>query len=437
MVRAASILAALITLGGVSVAQAQEASAGGSLGAGLNGILVGALPKLPENWADLPFQVHLSESVGYNSNFLNTPSAFTTIINNVPMAVKPLAAWESISDFGASTKFNWGSQQFFVDASFGMNRYLNYPSSDTQHHDINAGMNWVYTSKCAGRLVFSDVAAQSLPAEQIGFNLINTVTTVSFNETGKCAITGNYSAVLNSGVSNATNSTTLNALNNSRTIFVSTGVNYSVTATNSLELLATLTGTEYPDRPTTFGVLGLTRNVLQDQINLLYTKSFSSDLAVIASFGAVGSKNRSFGLDFPTGFTPIYSLSFDWSAAPKIKVRGSVAHVVSVSTATLANLQVNENASIGLSYLWTPKVTLSAALSASRSTNSFNGQDVNTLAPIGVFQSTRTYTASANLAYAVTPFIRTSLSYQYTRSVTPTYTTPQSLFLLGLNFNPY
>src|SRR5271165_26737 len=126
MLPAASTLAALIVLGGMSVAEAQDASAGGSLGGGLNGLLVGALPKLPENWADLPFQIHLSEEAGYNSNVLSTPNNSSTVINNVPVVLKPIGAFESISDFGAATKFNLGNQQVFADGSFGMYRYLNH-----------------------------------------------------------------------------------------------------------------------------------------------------------------------------------------------------------------------------------------------------------------------------------------------------------------------
>ena len=445
MVRAASLLAASIALGCASLARAQDASAAGSLGGGLGGMLVGALPRLPENWADLPFQLHLSESVGYNSNVLNTPSNSTTSINGALVALRPIGAFESISDFGASTKFNWGGQQFFADGSFGMNRYLKHSDLDTAHHDLDAGMNWTYTSKCAGRLVFSDVSGQSLPTEQIGFNNINTVTTVSFNETGRCGITSNYSAVLNSGISRTTNSSVmsltntgaLNALNNSQTVFISAGVNYTVTTTNSLELLATLTGTEYPNRSTTLGILGINRNVLQDQINLTYTKNFSPNLTIIGSIGAVASKNRSLSLDFPTGFTPIYSLSFDWSMTPRITVHGSVARTVSVATSTLSSSQVNENAIIAVSYIWTPKVSLTGSVSASRNNSGSNGQSVTALTSLGVFQSSRTYSATASLIYEMTPFLRTSLSYQFSRNSYTLNTTNQSVVLLGLNFNPY
>lgn len=437
MVRAAFTLAALTALGGVSVAQAQEASAGGSLGPGVSGLLVGALPKLPENWADLPFQLHLSESVGYNDNILNTPSNFSSVINGVPMVLRPVGGFESISDFGASTKFNWGAQQFFADGSFGLTRYLGHSNFDTQHHNLDAGMNWIYTSKCSGRLVFSDVSAESLPSQQIGINVINTTSTVSFNETANCAITGNYSAIFNSGISSSTNSGGLNLLNNSQTKFVTAGVNYAVANTNSLQLTTTLTGNEYPNRPTALGVLGINRNVLQNEVNLTYTKNFSPNLSVIGSIGAVASKNASFGLDFATKFTPTYSLSFAWSATPKLNIHASVARVASVSTSTLSNLQLNENATVGFSYLWTPKVTLIGAVSAGYSTSSFNGQTVTNLASVGVFQSSHTYTATGNLTYEMTPFLRTTLSYQFSRSAYTLYTNNQSLVLLGFNFNPY
>src|SRR5208283_5463390 len=31
-------------------------------------------PRLPENWSDLPLQLHLSETMGYNSNITGTPT---------------------------------------------------------------------------------------------------------------------------------------------------------------------------------------------------------------------------------------------------------------------------------------------------------------------------------------------------------------------------
>src|SRR5574337_53680 len=438
MARAASTLAALILLGGVSVAEAQDASASGSLASGVDGLLVGALPRLPENWADLPFQLHASESVGYNSNVLNTPNNSSVLINGALVNFKPIGAFESISSFGASTKFNWGGQQFFADGSYGMYRYLNHANFDMAHHNLDAGVNWTFTSKCAGRLIVSDVSAPSLPNQQIGFNALNTVTTDAFNETTKCAITSNYSAILNSGFINSTNSTALNALNNSQTTYVSAGVSYALADTDTLQLLGTLTGTQFPDRSREVGLVGLSNNVLQDQINLSYTKIFSPNLSVIGSIGVVGSSSRSFSLNFPGGFKPIYSLSFDWSMTPKLKLVGSVARVITAPTSVLGNIQTNESANLGLTYLWTPKVSLSTVLSANRSSSNLGARDLSGLTSLGIFQNSNSYSGSAILSYSVTPFFRTSLSYQYTRTVNTSFSTStQNLVMLGLYFDPY
>ena len=79
------MLGAFLALGGLNGALAQDA--------GANSILLGALPRLPENWSDLPFQFHLSETTGYNSNVLGSPRT-TVIFNNTPIKLQPIGAFE-------------------------------------------------------------------------------------------------------------------------------------------------------------------------------------------------------------------------------------------------------------------------------------------------------------------------------------------------------
>src|SRR5208283_3496573 len=77
--------------------------------------MAGAFPRLPENWSDLPLQLHLSETLGYNSNITGaaTGPGADELING-----RPIGAWESISNYGASLKNQLGGQQFFADASW-------------------------------------------------------------------------------------------------------------------------------------------------------------------------------------------------------------------------------------------------------------------------------------------------------------------------------
>ncbi len=64
-------------------------------------------------------QLKFSESVGYNSNVLGTPS------NGAALGFGgPIGTLYSISTVGVSTKAYWEGQQFFADGSIGMYRYL-------------------------------------------------------------------------------------------------------------------------------------------------------------------------------------------------------------------------------------------------------------------------------------------------------------------------
>ena len=117
-------------------------------------------------------------------------------------------------------------------------------------------MNWIYGSKCTGQLIASERTAESVPGQQVSVNAINSLTTVAFNETAKCAVTGNYAAIFNFGTTNSSNSAPADQLNNFQSEFVAAGMTYTVSDTNSLQLLATITGTDYTDRTISTDNLG-------------------------------------------------------------------------------------------------------------------------------------------------------------------------------------
>ncbi len=214
---------------------------------------MGVLPNLPQNWSDLPIQFKVSQAVGYNSNVANTPSSST----GVNLFGAPIGAFESVSNYQASTKWYIAGDQFFADGSFGFNRYLDHTNLNTTHNSADVGVNWIYTSKCSGRLIASEQTAEAEPGQQVSINVINSVTTVAFNETATCAIRGNYSAIFNSGTSSSSNSAAADKLNNFQSEFIAAGMNYTVSDTNSLQVLATITGTDYTNRPQTSNASGL------------------------------------------------------------------------------------------------------------------------------------------------------------------------------------
>ncbi len=117
----------------------------------------GVLPTLPENWSDLPVRFKVSESVGYNSNVLKYPTNFS------PSGGFSKGDFQSSSNYGASTKANWGGQQIFMNGSVGFTRYLHDVSLNSFEYNVNTGLNWIYTSRCAGTLVASQSKSSSIP----------------------------------------------------------------------------------------------------------------------------------------------------------------------------------------------------------------------------------------------------------------------------------
>jgi hypothetical protein len=181
-------------------------------------------------------------------------------------------------------------------------------------------------------------------------------------------------------------------------------------------------------------------NITEDQVNLTYTKNFSPNLALTASYGVVGTRNASFTLEPASGFEPVYSLSTTWTATPKLGLTASASKTVAPPTSILANLQVSESANLGLTYSLTPKVLLAAGVSASYSSGFTTALATGTsISPTSsVFTaSAHYYSANASLNYTITPFVTANLSYTYTKSVQANLVTPTNVIVLALTFNPY
>jgi hypothetical protein len=430
-------LGAALVLGGVIGARGQDLSGLADAGPSAPALRRwgGVLPSLPENWSDMPVQFRASESVGYNSNILGTPTN-SAILGNLHQG-----DFQSISSYGGSAKANWEGQQFFADGSYGFTRYLHDVSLNSAQHSADIGVNWIYTSRCSGTLIASDSVASSPFGQQVvSTSAINNVSTVSFNESAKCLISGEYSGVFNSGFSRSTNSTLANQPNNARTVFIAAGINYAVTLNDSIQALLTITGTNFTARSAALNSVGLLNNLTQDLFSLTYAKQVNPNLSFIVSIGAVGSNSgSSFTLAIPSGILPQYSGSINWAATPKLSVSASVARSVSPPQNIIGNIQSTESATFGLNYLVSPKVTLSGAVSAAYASNAFTqvGPVLPTVVSPFALTSQKSYSAQASLAYSVTPFIGANLSYQYSRSVQSGLVTPQSLVLLNVNYNPH
>jgi Putative beta-barrel porin 2 len=435
----------------------------------------GVFPRLPENWSDLPVQFKLSESVGYNSNVLGFPT-------NIPLSgALARGDFQSISSYGASTKFYLGGQQLFADVSFGLTRYLHDVRLNSIQNAVDAGVNWAYNSRCSGKLIASESvapstlfqqiasgstagspfahqatsgstaastsaqqtasgsAAASVVPQQIASTTNNIVSTTGFNETARCLVSGDYAVVLNSGVTRSSNSTLVNGLNDDRSVFLATGISYNVTAEDSLELLATITGTDYANRPATLGNLGLANSITEDQISLIYTRQIDPNLSVNASIGAVGVNNSPFTLVLPSKILPQYSASVTWAATSKVSLTASVGRTVTPPQAVIGNAQITEYASFGLEYQFSPKVAFSASISSAYASSTFTqlGSTVPNGVPTYALSALNSFGASAGLAYNMTPFLAADVTYQYSRSTQSSVFTPESLLILTVTYNPY
>src|SRR5271165_4482050 len=330
-------LGAVLMLGGASGARGDDLSslADATSSAASLPSWGGVFPRLPENWSDLPMQFKLSESAGYNSNVLD-------LATNTPLSgALARGDFQSISSYAASTNVYWGGQQLFADGSFGLTQYLHDVSLNTFQQAVDAGVNWTYASRCSGKLVASEsagteatfaqqtasgsTAASPVPQQiasgpmgvspvpqQIASTSINNVSTTGLKETAKCLVSGDYAVTFSSGVTQSTNSTLVNKPNDSRSVFVAAGISYNVTETNSLDLLATITGTDYTDRPAVLNNLGLAPLITLDQVVVTYAGKIGSNLSVAGLIGAVGATNASFTLALPSRILPLYSASATW-----------------------------------------------------------------------------------------------------------------------------
>jgi hypothetical protein len=431
---AALTLGAIVTLAGLAASRADDLSLfdwPALSWAPLS--MQGIFPKPPENWSELPVQFHISETAGYNSNITNTPTGAGAASLNF---ARPIGSLVSISTYGASFKNEISGQQFFADANWGVYRYLDAAVFNTTHSSVDIGDNFTLGPKCAGTLKLSEATAPSLPGQQVGTNVVNNVTTLDATENAKCIISGEYSGIFNSGISNSTNSAFLDKFNDFQSVFIAAGVSYAVSETNSLQVLATVTGRDFTNRQLVASQTQLVNNLLTDEIMATYTKNLGPTLSLSAQYGLLGFRDTSFRLVAPHTILPQYSLSLQWVATPKLSFNAAASRLASAPTSIISNLQITESASLGANYRLTPKLSVGGTVQASYLTGAATTFINNGL--INVFASNeRTYSASAKLDYVITPFLAANLSYQFTKTVQSSLTTTDNLILLALNFNPY
>jgi hypothetical protein len=417
-------LAVVLTLGAVTGGRGQELSSSVTPADGSSDGFV--LPSVPENWADLPFKLTASQTVSYDSN-----------INSFPVAVAPRGAivgdFTSTTNFGVSTKANVSSQQLFLDATFGVIRYLHDVAFDSTVYSLNAGVDWNVTSRCSGTLVASLSKSPGQLTEQVGTG-VNYTTTTALNETGKCAVSNGYSLLFNSGITTLTNSDPTNALNNARTALISAGVEYAK-GYSTLTALASISDQNFSDRSAAQVATGLATETDFHSFTLNYTRQINPNLSVSGLIGLVGVTSG-FSLGLPKTLLPIYTISTTWSLTPKLNLNASASRTIAPPTTVIANAQQSYSANINLTYQLTPKIGLSAGGSVDYSTTSFTSAEVAGVSSF-LFSSQNTYSLNTGLSYSMTPFLSAALSASYTERVASHTITPQDIVTVSLNYTPY
>jgi hypothetical protein len=419
-------LGVVLTLGAVTGGRAQDlsgsvTSASGSSFGGL------ALPSIPENWADLPMKLTASQTVSYNSN-----------INGFPIGAAPLGAvlgdFTATSNFGASTTAYVSGQQLYFDGTFGVIRYLHQVAFDSTIYSINTGVNWTVTSRCSGSLGVSLSKSPAEITEQVGAG-INYATTSAINETGKCAIANGYSLLFNTGLTTSKNSNIVNALNDGRTELISAGVEYAKGA-STLTALASISDQSFSNRNGAEASLGLASDTDFHSFTLNYTREIDPNLSVSGIVGLVGVTNG-FSIGLPKTLLPIYTLSANWSLTPKLALNVSASKSIAPPTTVIANAEQSYNASLGLTYQLTPKVTLSANGSIGYSTSSFTATAAQAAVSPFFFDTQNIYTVSAGMTYDMTPFLSAALNASYNERATRPFITAQDVVTVSLSYRPH
>ena len=413
-------LGVVLTLGAVTGSRGQELS--GSVTPPSGGVV---LPAVPENWADLPFRLTASQVVSYNSN-----------ISSFPIGVAPVGAvvgdFNTTTNFGFSTRANIENQHLFLDATFGVIRYLHDVAFNSTVYSLNAGVDWNVTSRCSGTLGVALSKSPGQLTEQVGTG-VNYTTTTAFNETGKCAVSNGYSFLFNSGLSTLTNSNAQNALNDSRNSLIAAGIEYAKGA-STITALASISDQNFTNRTAVGNLFGLATETDFHSFTLEYARQINPNLSVNGLIGLVGVTSG-FTLALPKTLLPIYTLGARWAFTPKLALNVSASRTISPPTTVIANAEQSYNASVGLTYQMTPKVAVTAGGSVGYSTGTFTSVTPN-LSPFLV-STQNNYNLSTGVIYSMTPFLSAGLNASYSERVSNHSITPQDIVTVSLNYRPY
>jgi hypothetical protein len=376
------------------------------------------------NWVDhLPFKILFDQSLFYNDNLLLLPNGAV-----IPPNMKR-GDFYSTTTIGASSRIPFGAQAFFVNGTLGISRYAHDTSLNSTNYSAEAGWDWVFTSRCAGRFVGSDRKIQA-PIEELTSFTVNNIETAAFKETAKCRVGNQFNVNVDSGLSHTTNSLTSAVVNNYDQHFIRGGLEYEVREFYSFGAQATFTKSDYINR-SPISTPGLATGLDQKAYEFFFRGLLSPKLEIDATFGIIESTASSPVLS-STFSNTTYSIKAKWQATPKLAFEALIAQTVAPPQNIVADFERIQQERLTAIYLFSPKLTFNWSIGLSTIKNpTVSGIG---LSPILVNQTV--FFSDLRAIYHITPLLNATGEYRYTdrKDDTTGLRATSNLFMLGLTY---
>jgi predicted porin len=121
-----------------------------------------------------------------------------------------------------------------------------------------------------------------------------------------------------------------------------------------------------------------------------------------------------------------------WQATPKLLINVTTAATVAPPQNIVADFERIQSNSLSASYLYSPKLTFTAAVGQSHLSNPTSSG----FGASPILQDQRVYFTELRTNYAVTPLTNAFFQYRYTnrKDETQGVTSSSNLFMVGLNY---
>jgi len=374
----------------------------------------------------LPFTIYANETVSYNDNLLLLPN------NAVVPPGNSRGDLYSLTTVGLSSRIPVGAQHFFVDGTYGITRYRENTSLNSSNYLLNGGVDWVFTSRCSGRLIATDRQTQAPIEELVSFSN-NNIRTVSGKEFAKCSVSDHINVVMDSGLSRTTNSLGSRMVNDYDQYYLRGGLEYSIADLNTIGGRVTYTNSDYFNR-SALATPGLATGLEQTEYAIYFRRMLTPKLELDGSVGFTQSTSTSeLSSSSSSSFTkPTYSASLKWQATPKLLINVTTAQTVTPPQSIIADYQQTQTNSVSATYFYSPKLSFSGAVGQSHQTN----PTASGVVASPILQDQKVFFTELRTNYSITPLTNAFFQYRYTnrKDETQGVTSTSNLFMVGLNY---